>query len=193
MRTWLSSCPALLLLALTGCEEIPTSRQVQTDVTCSSAYMCDLDARVCTSSFDEIFTTFIDEYGDDFDHHITITDETQIVRQDDLDDALFVAASWQTERLTTTTTDVFISIDDYGHEELTTSHTVTVALTTWQQDCPTCLITVCTTNESGGRTCALSHAPLPALPVCREAGQTRTAYDTPAEVRQRLNIASSMT
>ena len=169
MRTWLSGCLALMLLTLTGCEDVPSSpRQVQTDVTCASEYVCDLDALVCTSSFDEIFTTFIDEYSDDFDHHVTMTDQTQTVRQDDLDDALLVVASFQTERLSTTTTDEFISIDDYGNEEVTTSYTVTVTVTTWQQDCPTCLITVCTTNEIGGDTCVLSSAPLPALPVCRE-------------------------
>ena len=169
MRTWLSGCLALLLLALTGCEDVTSSpRQVHTDVTCASEYVCDPDALVCTSSFDETFTTFIDEYSDNFDHHTTITDQTQTVRQDELDDALFVVASFQTERLTTTTTDEFISIDDYGNEEVTTSHTVTVTETTWQQDCPTCLLTVCTTHETGGDTCVLSSAPFPAFPVCHE-------------------------
>ncbi len=165
MKRWLFCCLALMLVALTGCEDVHSDRDVQTDVTCSSAQSCDLHGLTCTLTFDETYTTFIDEYGHDFDRHETLSDRTETVRHDEIDETALILASFQEEVLTSVTIDEYISIDPYGHESISSTETTIVTITTWEQDCPTCPIRLCTTYDRGPRTCQVTPH-WPEFPVC---------------------------
>ncbi|WP_089938533.1 hypothetical protein [Candidatus Entotheonella palauensis] len=169
MKTWLQWGSAILILALAGCsssESTSNHRETDTAVTCRSDRVCDLDSLLCTSTFDEVITTFIDEYNEDFDQHITITDHTDVIRTDDINVFETVLASTQTEVLTTTTRDEFISIDEFGHEDITITEATTVTTTTWQQDCPACLVEVCSATDGGVARCIIETR-FPAFPVCQ--------------------------
>ena len=159
---------AILALALAGCYESESTshRETDTEVTCSSDRVCDLNRLLCTSIFDELFTTFIDEYNIDFDLHTTITDDLEVRRTDAIDVFETVLASTQTEVLTTTTREEFISIDEFGHEDSSLTVVTTVTVTTWQQDCPTCFVEVCSATNGGVERCVLETR-LPAFPVCQ--------------------------
>ena len=167
MKTWLQWGITVLALALAGCDESasPPHRETATEVSCDSDRVCDFDRLLCTSIFDEVFTTFIDEYHDDFDLHTTITDRLEVTRTDAIDIFAFVLASTQTEVLTTTTRDEWISIDAFGYEHITVSEVATVTITTWQQDCPSCFVEVCSATDGSVAQCAIEFR-FPAFPVC---------------------------
>ncbi len=169
MRTWIRVGIALFVCALAGCsssETTSSNRETDTEITCRSDRLCDFDNLLCTSTFDELITTFIDEYGDDFDQHTTITDDLHVIRTDDIDVFETVLASTQTEVLSTTTRDEFISFDEFGHEDRTITEVTTVTTTTWQQDCPACLVEVCSATNDGVEQCVFETR-LPAFPVCQ--------------------------
>lgn len=160
----------LLLCALTGCEEVNDhhhrpNREVRTALSCTDESICDFDALECNATFDEVFTTFIDEYGDDFDIHTTIEEQTLTRRHDDIDELATLEASFQTETLTTTTTEKFIDFDLYGHETVSITETTTVTVTTWSIDCPTCPVEVCTSSGNSGEMCTRT-AFFPEFPQC---------------------------
>ncbi|PON18030.1 hypothetical protein C2W62_10040 [Candidatus Entotheonella serta] len=168
MQTWSRWVVVLLLLILVGCSSSGTTsnRETDTEVSCRSDRVCDFNSLLCTSTFDELITTFIDEYGEDFDQHTTITDDLHVIRTDDIDVFETVLASTQTEVLTTTTRDEFISFDEFGLEERTFTEVTTVTTTTWQQDCPTCLVEVCSATNSDVPQCVFETR-LPPFPVCQ--------------------------
>ena len=131
MKTWSRWGVAILVLALAGCyaSGSTSNRETETDITCRSDRVCDFDRLLCTSTFDEVITTFIDEYGEDFDQHTTITDDLQVSRIDEIDVFETVLASTQVEVLTTTTRDEFISFDAFGHEDRSVTEVTTVTTT----------------------------------------------------------------
>jgi hypothetical protein len=161
----------LLAFALVGCyhphyDDDDTHRDTSTEVVCSSDSFCDPASLTCTSTFDEIFTTFIDEYGHDFDRYTTITEDTLLTRIDDVDETLNILASEQTESVIITTTEDEIFYDDDDDEHVTITTTEEQILTTWTQACPTCQVEVCT--SSSGRpvlTCSFV-ATFPPFPQC---------------------------
>ncbi len=169
MKTWIQWSATILLFALAGCsssESTSSHRETATEVTCRSNRVCDFDTWLCTSTFDETITTFIDEYSEDFDQHTTITNHTDVIRTDDIDVFENVLASTQTEILTTITRDELISIDEFGQEDITVTENTTVTTTTWQQDCSTCLVEVCSVADNGIEIC-LIEAWLPVFPACQ--------------------------
>jgi len=170
MKIWLGCGFVMLALALAGCDESESEsafhQETETEVVCRDDQDCDFINLVCTSTFDEVFTTFIDEYGEDFDLHTTITDHLEVIRTDDVDSFATPLASFQTEVLTTTTREEFVSIDPFGDEEISVTQVTTVTVTTWQQDCPACLVEVCSATDGGVERCAIESR-LPAFPVCQ--------------------------
>jgi hypothetical protein len=170
MKIWLGWGFAVLALAQAGCSESesdsPFHRETETEVVCRDDRQCDFIDLVCTSTFDEVFTTFIDEYNDDYDLHTTITDRLEVIRTDDIDLFATPLASLQTEVLTTTTREEFVSIGPFGDEEISVTQVTTVTVTTWQQDCPTCFVEVCSATDNELERCVIESR-LPAFPVCQ--------------------------
>lgn len=167
MRSWLLYSLGSLLIGLVGCNEVTSSRSVTTDVACHANRQCDLATSTCTSTSDETFTIYEDEYSDGFEHYITSTHHTVIVRYEDVDihNPAHVLATFQTETLISYIVNDYITIDPHWYEDLSRIATETITITTWQQDCPTCLTWMCTQNGTARETCHIV-ATIPDLPVC---------------------------
>lgn len=169
---WKYASVFLLTFALVGCydhhyDDDDSYRNTSTAGSCSSDSFCDPTSFTCTSTFDEMFTTFLDEYGHDFDRHTTITEDTVVTRIDNVDGILNVLASVQTETFVVTTTeDELVYDDDDEHSSITTTEERVV--TTWTQACPTCEVEVCTSSSAGPvETCSFIAA-FPPFPQCEE-------------------------
>ncbi len=161
----------LLLCGITGCEEVSdrhSNREVHTTLSCNDESICDVDTLECNSTFDEVFTTYIDDYGHDFDVHTTIEEQTQTRRHDDIDELATIEASFQSETLTTITTEAFVDFDIEGHETVSTTKTTTITVTTWSLDCPTCPVLVCTSDDNHSEACTRTTF-FPAFPQCSES------------------------
>ncbi len=168
---WKYGSVFLLTLALVGCydyhhDDDDSQRDTSTDVVCSSDSVCDPTLSTCTSTLDETFTTFIDDYDYDFDRHTTITEDTVVTRTDDVDGTFNTLASVQTETFVVTTTEDEIVYDHDGEEHVTITTTTEQVRTTWTQDCPTCAVEVCTSSsDEPVETCTVAAA-FPPVPQC---------------------------
>ena len=161
---WKYASVFLLTLALVGCYDHhdDSHRDTSTEVVCSSDSFCDPTSFTCTSTFDEIFTTFIDEYGHDFDRHTTITEDTVVTRIDDVDGTL------QTETFVVNTTEDELVYDDDDDEHVSITTTEEQVVTTWTQACPTCEVEVCTSNSDDPvETCSFI-VTFPPFPQCED-------------------------
>ncbi len=167
---WKYGSVFLLTFALVGCygyhDDDDSHRDTSTEVVCSSDGFCDQTSSTCTSTFDEIYTTFIDEYSPDFDRYTTITEDTVVTRIDDVDETLNLLASVQTETFVVTTTEDELIYDHNDDEHATITRTEEWVVTTWTRACPTCEVEVCTSSGDDPLQTCLFITAFPPFPQC---------------------------